>query len=396
MKSKSLSLVFLIGLVMVLFFSLLASACGSSATPSSAPPAATSAPAKTSAPASSAAPAPAPATSAAPAATQAPAPASPAAKVIELRFADWGAPTTGPAVVEKQWAENIEKASGGRVKISLYFSESLVKMAEIYRGVQSGVADIAIYNVSRDPGLQELNKITQLPFMGWPDMRKSTAILEKLWSKFPALSNEFKDFKVFGLRFLPGYQIHFVKKEVKTPQDIKGMKIIGSGVWVDSLSAMGAAPVTLGAGDFYMALEKGLAEGHAVHIAACNAFKTLDLLKYHTFFGEGGANYQADCFIMNLDTWNKLPADIQKILDDAGRWRADAQLTSDIGMVQSAIDYAKNKNHTLTYLTPDQIKAWVTVVKPVHDKWISDMAAKGLPAKDIYDEANRLIAEANK
>jgi hypothetical protein len=43
--------------------------------------------------------------------------------------------------------------------------------------------------------------------------------------------------------------------------------------------------------------------------------------------------------------------------------------------------------------TPEEMQLWRQAVKPVHQKWIADNEAKGLPAKAIYQEAKRLIKE---
>ena len=50
----------------------------------------------------------------------------------------------------------------------------------------------------------------------------------------------------------------------------------------------------------------------------------------------------------------------------------------------------------MTTPTPQELKLWKEAVQPVHEKWIADTEAKGLPAKAVYDEAKRLIKEYDK
>jgi hypothetical protein len=56
-----------------------------------------------------------------------------------------------------------------------------------------------------------------------------------------------------------------------------------------------------------------------------------------------------------------------------------------------ALGYAKKNGHTVTKLTPDEVKLWQDLAQPEHDRWLSKYAAKG--AKEIYAETKRLISE---
>jgi TRAP-type C4-dicarboxylate transport system substrate-binding protein len=316
-------------------------------------------------------------------------------KPIELKLADWNPPKAGVAQITQKMADMIGEKSGGKLKIRVYTAESLVKMVEVFRGVQTGVADISYCTAAVMGSPLELNKVTSLPFMGITSMEMASAVHEKLFSQSPEVRAEFKGLKVLGFRGMPLYHGHFVKKEVHVPTDIKGMKLIAAGPWVDIVSAAGGAPVSLGIGDWYMSLERGVVEGHFVHFPVTYVFKTLDLFKYHTMFG-GGAATTPDCFIFNLDVWNSLPADLQKVIEDAIRWRTGEITKFDYEEEQRAINYAKSKKQTFIYVTPEEVKLWVEAAKPAHEKWITTTSAKGLPARKVYEEAQRIIKEHTK
>lgn len=316
-------------------------------------------------------------------------------KPIELKLGDWNPPKAGVAQITQKMADMIGAKSEGRLKITVYPGESLVKMAEVFRGVQTGVADISYCTASLIGSPLELNKVTSLPFLGLTSMEMASAVHEKLFNLSPEVRAEFQGLKVLGFRGMPLYHGHFVKKEVHVPADIKGLKLISSGMWGDVISNAGGAPVALGIGDWYMSLERGLVEGHFVHFPVTYVFKTLDLLKYHSMVG-GGASTTPDCFIFTLDTWNKLPTDLQKVIEDAVRWRTAEITKFDYEEEQRAIDYAKSKNHTFIHLTPEEIKLWMDNAKPAHEKWIANANAKGLPARKIYEETQRIIKEYTK
>jgi TRAP-type C4-dicarboxylate transport system substrate-binding protein len=225
--------------------------------------------------------------------------------------------------------------------------------------------------------------------MGFADMQMQTDIYNELFNKFPEMQAEWKDLKVLGALAMPPDQINTTKKLVKVPEDMKGMKLIAGGVYADLCESVGAAPLTMGVQDWYMSLERGLAEGHMVHLPAEFNFKTLDVEKYHTLF-PGGLGMGTNMIIMNLKTWNSLSPGDQKIIEDASNWVADEMIRVDTGEIANAVAYCQKKGDTLYDVTPDELALWTKAALPAHQKWLNDNASNG--AQKIYDEALRLIA----
>lgn len=113
-------------------------------------------------------------------------------------------------------------------------------------------------------------------------------------------------------------QLHLVDKPVKTPQDLKGMRVIGDPYLADSFKEVDAAVLQLGPPDWYSSLERGLAKGQMVHYAAAYEFKIQELFKYHTHFGEGSAGATPIGFIVNIEKMeqpvSRYPGDYQGCL----------------------------------------------------------------------------------
>jgi TRAP-type C4-dicarboxylate transport system substrate-binding protein len=232
--------------------------------------------------------------------------------------------------------------------------------------------------------------------MGFPSLPAGTEIYNQLLNKFPELRAEYKGVKVLSARMGPAYQLHFPKKEVRVPEDLKGMKLISvGGSMAKEMAAMGAAPMDVKVGDLYMSLERGLAEGISCHVPILHAFGILKLLPYHLMF-EGGTCMGPDMVLFNLDTWNKLPPDIQKIFEELSPWLGKELIRADSGYEAMVVGKAREMGHKLVTPTPDEVQQWVDAVQPVHKKWIEDTEAKGLPAREVYEEAKRMIREYKK
>jgi TRAP-type C4-dicarboxylate transport system substrate-binding protein len=279
----------------------------------------------------------------------------------------------------------VEEQSGGRIKIDLYMGGSLASQSETFRALQTGIADIGYTGFDESP----LNLVMRLPLMGYPDKWKAAQIHWDLIHKFPELEKDLQGLKILGIAGMNPEQMMFTKKEVHVPADIKGMKIIAGGDWPSVLDAAGAAAMALNPGDWYMSLERGLVEGHIINFLASFAFGTTELFKYHTIFGDSGTGLVTLGYLMNQDTWNSLPPDLQKILTDSCDWLASEVMKSDEGAQQAGIALAKDKGHTFVELTPQELQQWADLVNPVHQKWVADNANRG-PSQAIYDEAVRL------
>jgi TRAP-type transport system periplasmic protein len=381
-------------LVLVISALILVAILGSMVACSSSP--STTAPAKTTAapaPASSSA-APAPASSSAapkpstsaPATSAAPA-SSPAASVkpIVLKFSTHNPPSLSVSISEKAWADKINELSGGRLQFQMYYSESLAKQSEIFKALQTGTADIGYMVVGSDASQTPLSMISRRAFMGIPSIKANSSIFWDLYNKYPEMQAEWKNMKMLTANGLPPDQFFFVKKAVRVPTDMEGMKVIARGDYPAIMEAIKAVPVGLNVADWYSGVDKGLVEGQVgIHFLAVNSFKLLDLYKYYTIFGDGGADMATEVHAINVDAYNKLPPDLQKIFLDSCKWYQDLEDKATIDGQNEALAVAKNKG-TFVNLTAADLAAWQKVTDPLDKKYIADNASKG-NAQGIYDD----------
>jgi TRAP-type C4-dicarboxylate transport system substrate-binding protein len=313
-------------------------------------------------------------------------------KVIELKFNDWGPPGIGIGKIHQQAAKMIEEKTNGRVKVNCYFSQSLLKYPDTFRGVSSGITDISLYVTQP---IHEVNRILGMPFTGLPGMLKTSKIFREMLKQYPEFNQEFEKsgVKWIAIRAMPANQLHLVKKPVKFPQDMKGMRIIGDPMLADQFKEVNAAVIQLGPPDWYTALERGVAEGHLLHLAAAYEFKLMELFKYHTLFGEGAGGAAPIGFVVNMKMWNSLPPDIQKVIVDVYEWANEESLKWDVDIVKTAINEAEKAGHTITVLNPSEIQVWIDWAQPANDKLVVEIESKGWPAKKVYEGFKKVIKE---
>jgi TRAP-type C4-dicarboxylate transport system substrate-binding protein len=237
-----------------------------------------------------------------------------------------------------------------------------------------------------------------LPFMGWPEQHETGKLYLELLKSSEAMQAEWEGVTILSVMMMPPAHVHTAKKEVVTPSDLKGLKIMGAEYMLNaSMEAAGATPVQLDIGDMAPSLNTGLIDGIMNHMPVLNVFGALELLNYHTMFGKGGINMTPMYLIMNTKVLNGLPPDLKKLLLDSGSIWYEKFKELDIMEQEKAQKTADKFKQKFIYLTPEQIQVWYDLVKgPVHEKWIKDAEAKGLPGKKVYKKALKLIEDNKK
>ncbi len=319
------------------------------------------------------------------------APTATVPKPIVLKFSDFCTPDMTIGRVLREFADKIERDSGGRLVLDLYYGQSIASMQDNFKAVQCGIADMGSYNISSSPGAQELSRVTQLPFLGFTSYEQANWVFEQLWNEFPEIRAEWPGLVVLGVRHEPAVQFHFTEKVVRAPQDMNGMSIVSMPAWADFINSVGAISINVDVGDWYETVARGIAQGLPTHFTANYSMGLSDLFKYHTVFAGIGCETNPEVYLINLNTWNKLTPDLQQVIEDAIAWRVREITRLDRETDQLGIAYAKAKGDVFTYITPEELQAWNEAAeKPIRYGWIAKYAGRGR-TQAIYDETLRLI-----
>jgi TRAP-type C4-dicarboxylate transport system substrate-binding protein len=315
-------------------------------------------------------------------------------KPIELKFASHipgGIPTHK---VWEAWAKKLEEQSNGRVKITFYPAQSLVKAKDIYQSTVKDICDIAYEVNSMDPTRFPLTLLTDVPMMGWSTSKMVTRIRKDLYREFPAFREEFKGVKILWQYVSLGPSVlHLTKKAAKIPDDLKGTKIIALGWVAKYFNSIGATPVTLMPPDWYMALNRGVAEGTATTYSVIFDHKVYELLPYHTDVNIGFTGSEV---IMNLEKWKSLPPDIQKIIENLEPWVVEQALAAVDSDIKKGRKACEERGQNFVEPTAEETQKWLESGKAVHEKWVEENEGEGRPAKAIYEKAKSLIKEYSK
>jgi TRAP-type C4-dicarboxylate transport system substrate-binding protein len=188
---------------------------------------------------------------------------------------------------------------------------------------------------------------------------------------------------------------------IKVLADWKGkkMRTLG-GPPTDGVTLLGGAPLYVPMGDVYTAVERGTLDGGNFVWEVVVSWAFAEIMQYFT---EVNVNSGTQPIIMNLDSFNSLPQDIQDaIMSVAGAKGSEflgrESMDNVRGPALEVLKEFEGKGYgPYEVYTPPQeeIDLWIaTGGKPVWDKWVTDMLANGYPeAQDMIDAINKFSKE---
>ncbi len=236
-------------------------------------------------------------------------------QVITLSYANFPPKITFPCVQMERWAEEVEKRTGGAVKVQTFPGSTLLGAKNMLRGVQEGQADIGCLSLAYYPGVFPLTTSTNLP-VGFSSATVASLTLWELYQKHQP--KEFENLKVLTM-FTSAPSNVMSKVPMKTLADMRGVELRGSGSLLRMIELMGAQPVGMPMSQTPEALQKGLVKGLVSSLEVLMDFNFAEICRYETI-----ANLPVYPFavVMNKDKWNALPDQAKKVLENLGREQA--------------------------------------------------------------------------
>jgi TRAP-type C4-dicarboxylate transport system substrate-binding protein len=292
----------------------------------------------------------------------------------------------------KQWVEEVDKATGGKVKITSFPGQTLLKAPETYDGVVSGTADIGVGAFAYTRGRFPVMEGFELPGIYFGSCTATNLTAWDGYQKFNP--KELQDVKVLWF-YSVGPGILFTKKQVKSMADLKGMRIRATGLTAKSIKALGATPVAMPMPDVYEALSKGVVGGNVAPPEVLKGWKQSDVTDYIAIVPPvyNGVHY---C-VMNLDKWNALPADTRKAIDAVNeKFILTAGRIWDSEMKANGIDYGLEKGMKMSRWSDSENEKAMKLMQPILDDYVARMDKKGLPGKEVLDFVKMKAAEYSK
>jgi TRAP-type transport system periplasmic protein len=317
------------------------------------------------------------------------------AQQFTLQFATfWPAGDFQVAEGHQAWADEISARVAAEtphtVDFEWHYAQALLSMPELFEGTAQGVADIATTCPAYTPGLFPITEAFELPGYNNDNALVSSVTMHEAWKQSELLQEEYADVKIMHF-WATGPGAFITNTPVSSMEDLSGLDIRAVGGTIPWVAALGANPVSFGMGASYENLETGVVDGLLAPTDVLKGFKLAEVTKYVTL---SPPTYNIIFMkVMNWDTWNSLPASVQKIFDEVnekyvieyGKLRTDH---SAIGLEYAVSEFG----HEVIELEPAEFQRWADLINPIMDEWVNKADALGLPGQDILEMVRELDA----
>lgn len=322
-----------------------------------------------------------------------------AAQTINLKLHHFlGPKSPAHAQMLVPWSERVEKASGGKVKIEVFPSMALGgKPPQLINQARDGVVDLIWTVNGYTANLFPRSEVFELPFVHTNSATATNLAMRAMYDKY--LKPEYTGVHPLFLHVHAGQAIHMVDKEVRKPDDLKGLKMripTRTGAWI--IEALGAAPVGMPVPDLPQALSKKVVDGAFIPWEIIPPLKLQDMTDYQ-IEGAGRTRFGTTTFqvSMNQKRWDSLPADVKKAFES----QSGEAWVREVGQIwtkseEVGIDMAVKAGNKHIVLTDAELAAFRTKLEPVVRRWIDEVKGQGIDGVALVTAARANIAKFSK
>lgn len=296
------------------------------------------------------------------------------AQEIVLRYATQLPAKHHLTQADMEFAETVAKRTNGRVKIEVYPAGQLFKGTAMVNAVRTGALDMGIIFGGAMTGMVPLIDVFDIPFM-FPDYRA----IDKHWQgEVGEIIRKQAEEKGIMLLSFGSYGDSFAvinsKRELHLPADFAGLKIRGNTpMSIESIEALGAAPLRMASSEVYAALQRGTVDGAATGLGTIVSRKWFEVSKYVTVTA---ASYSVWPVMVSVKKWETLPDDVKVVIREAA---LETQMKL-INLVEE--QDAKNakviaEQMTAHTLTDEERAVWREALAPVEKTFVERTGAEG-------------------
>ena len=259
------------------------------------------------------------------------------------------------------WAKAVSEASGGTLKVDMYFGGTLGNFGVTYDRVLDGVADIGFILTALAGGKFRQEDVAALPFESKSSLAAATA-LWKLYEK-GVTAGEFDAVKPLGIWTFPNSALN-AKAPVRSLDDLKGRKItVSNAIAGHTAVALGGAPVTMPPSEVYQALSRGLADMALMPFTGVATFKIGEVAKHHL---DAALGADSAMVFMGRKRWESLPAQAKAAIEKFSY----LPFSESLGRAADA-EWARSRGtlKEVATLSAHEEARWKKLVAPVAEQW---------------------------
>jgi TRAP-type transport system periplasmic protein len=289
------------------------------------------------------------------------------------------------------WARNIEQQSGGRIRIDIFPSMALGgQPAELFDQARDRVVDIVWAAPSQTPGRFPRIEMFELPFVPARRALVSSKAVQDFASKY--LQDEFREVHPICFACADRGILHS-DRPVRTVAEAGGLRLdVRTRFAGQAVQSLGGTAVPMPSGQLPLAITRRVVDGCIVPWDMVPALKIDQLLHAHTDFADYSLSTTTYVLAMNRTAYDKLPADLQKVLDDNSGQVAAGMAGAMWDLKAAAVaETVTRRDGDMITLEPQAVAHWRKATEPVVGNWLKEMKARKIDGERLLASAHSLL-----
>lgn len=319
---------------------------------------------------------------------------------ITLTYASNGPEQSIRGYAEKLFLDEIEAQTNGKIKVTAFWSNTLVSGNELLKGIADGIVDMGFINSNFFPKAMPYSNAITLNEFGPTTGAELVALYQELYDKIPALREEYAKHKQRPVYFFATDCNAFASnKPIDDLSQLKGMKARASSRWkLADFKAMGATPVSVAWSECYMALQSGTVETILTSVESHHRGKLYEVGPYLWIWEKMwlGTPYVIS---INEKKFKKLDKELQDAIIRAGKIASEKFAKKFDADVKKEIADMEKAGAKVVYATDKDYDAWrkLPSLQGNADTWMKE--AKALKLKDpekVFEEIRTIVEKYTK
>ena len=302
--------------------------------------------------------------------------ATPALAQTEIKFGHVGEPGSLFDLSAQEFAKRANQKLGDKAKVVVFGSSQLGGDAELMKKLKLGTVDMALPSTVMSSQVP-LFGLFEMPYLV-KNREQMARIRDQIVMPTMAPAAEKVGYRIIAVWENGFRQITNNKHPINVPDDLKGLKLrVPQGGWrVKMFQAYGANPSPMPLSEVFVALQTGAMDAQENPLAQIYPSRFYEVQKYLSMTG----HVYTPAYVTVGASWNRLPADVQKILTDTA-----VEMQPVVYKIAADLD-----NDFLTKLKTGGMQvneankdAFIKASKPIYDEF-----AKEVPGgKELVDKA---------
>ncbi|WP_165789537.1 TRAP transporter substrate-binding protein DctP [Billgrantia endophytica] len=290
------------------------------------------------------------------------------------------------------WMECVREESEGEVDFDYYPSGQISSTPELFRALQSRIADVVIIPIGYVSDELPLNGVSMLPGLGSSSKEIVAAYSEAV--RNGVLADEFVSHDIMPLfvSVYPPYQMVSMGDKIESVDDFRGKVVRSAGGAMNlAISELGASPAEIPIGDTYVALERGTADGTISGFASIKPFSLDEIMSSMSRNGEFGTF--SNVFAMRLGDFEALSDELQQAFLECGdRVQEDMAHYLDDEVELLSQEFAESGIDIYEF-SPEALEELNERLEAVSESWVQRLERRGHPAQQVFDEYAAALAD---